>query len=127
VADFSPSGRHLLLVPHPSFDNVVSLLEWPGRQTIGKLDSADLDLNSGFDFYGCFLRNDAVVIKTYVEGLLVADIALNDVARIPVPGLEVSENGDVALDTVIGLGDDTIGVDVWRDGREHATIWRIPG
>ncbi len=126
VADFSRSGRSLLLMPHPSFDNVVSLVEWPERRTIAELDSADLDLNSGFDFYGCFVRNDRVVIKAYEDGLLVADKALHDVARVRMPGLEMSENGDVALGTVIGLGDDTVGVDVWRDGREHATIWRIP-
>jgi hypothetical protein len=126
VADFSPSGRHLLLVPHPSSANVVSLLEWPERRSIAVLDSADLDFNTSFDFYGCFIRNDTVVMKTVGEGLLVAGNALSDVARIRLSGLDVEVNGDIAIDAMIGLGDDTIGVDVWRDGHEHATIWRIP-
>jgi hypothetical protein len=101
---------------------------WSGlnAETIAELDSADLELNDSFDFYGCFLNNDAVMIKTYEAGLLVARTALTDVSRVRLPGLEVNENGGVVLDTVIGLGDDTVGVDLWSDEREHATIWRIP-
>jgi hypothetical protein len=46
--------------------------------------------------------------------------------RVRLPGIDVNENGDATLETVVGLADETVGVDVWRDGRAHATVWRIP-
>jgi hypothetical protein len=125
VADFSRSGRRLLLVPHPNFDNVVSVLDWPDRRITATLDSAAVGLDI-FDFYGCFSRDDAVLIKTVEDGLLLASSTLDDVARIRLAGLDSTEDDEVGLGMVIGLGDDAIGVDVWRNGQEHAMVWRLP-
>jgi hypothetical protein len=82
-ADFSPAGDRLLLMPHPNAEPLVSLVDWPGRRTIAALDPEDLELDSGFDFYGCIVRNGVVVLKTFEEGLVIAGEDLCDVARVP--------------------------------------------
>jgi hypothetical protein len=73
--------------------------------------------------YGRFRNDDPLMIKTYVAGLLVGPHASTTSRESGSAASGVSENGRVILDTVIGLGEDTAGVDVRHDEREYATVW----
>ena len=69
AASFAPAGDRLLLMPHPSFDNKISVLEWPSQRPLAQLHAVDLEVEDfAFDLYGCFLSDRWVLVQTYGHG-----------------------------------------------------------
>jgi hypothetical protein len=128
VSGFDPSGGRLLLTPHPSFDDVATVVEWPSLATVGRLGGAELGFDDGgIDMYGCFLSDERIILQAgEVEelGLLVCTADLAPVAWLD---LEPHEGGESELVSVFGVGPDLIAAEVWVDGEESSAVWRVPG
>jgi hypothetical protein len=137
TADFSPSGDRLLLMPHPSFDSVVSLVDWPSRRIVRTLAIEELEVGEdSFDIYGCFVGADGVLVKTFESGLFLLADGLSEVVQVHLAlDQNAEDDGETAeTGTLIGLGPDTFAVDLSRgDGQnagqtasQTATVWRLP-
>ena len=123
TADFTPLGDRLLVMPHHNFDNAVSIVDWPSREVVSTLSSDMLGIDkAGFDMYGCFLGDGAVLLKTLDNGLVLANRTLDPIAWIDLPG--PGEGAEIGA--LFSLGEQTFAAELWRDGSELATIWRIP-
>src|SRR5204863_5324473 len=71
VAGFAPSGDRLLLMPHPSFGDEVSVLDWSSRRQVARLRPEELAVDDlTFDLYGCFVSADRILLKTDDHGIL---------------------------------------------------------
>jgi hypothetical protein len=129
TADFSPAGDRLLLMPHPGFDSVVSLVDWPSRRTARTLAIEELELGEeSFDIYGCFVGADGVLVKTEGSGLFLLEGGLAGVVQVHLAlDQNPEEDGETAqVGALIGLGVDTFAVDLSRADGETATVWRLP-
>ncbi|MFI6257436.1 hypothetical protein ACIBCL_15230 [Micromonospora zamorensis] len=125
AASFAPSGDRLLLMPHPSFDDEISVLEWPSRRTLARLHADDLAIEDfAFDLYGCFLSDQRVLVKTSEHGLLLCSGELSPLAWISLN--PPSQTGDVEVETTLGVAEDVFAADVWDGKSFSATVWRIP-
>lgn len=132
AASFAPSGDRLLLTRHPSFDNQISVLEWPSRRPLARLHADDMEIEGlAFFLYGCFLGDRRVLLMTYEHGLLLCTGELNPVGWISLNppfqarDVEVSTMRGVA-EAVFGVAEDVFAADI-RDGKSLSwTLWRIP-
>ncbi|MEU4776612.1 hypothetical protein [Micromonospora sp. NPDC023633] len=125
AASFAPSGDRLLLMPHPSFDDEISVLEWPSRRIFARLHADDLAIeNFAFDLYGSFLSDQRVLVKTSEHGMLLCSGELSPLAWISLN--PPSEAGDVEVETTLGVAEDVFAADVWDGKSFSATVWRIP-
>jgi hypothetical protein len=125
AASFAPSGDRLLLMPHPSFDNEVSVLGWPNRRLVARLTTDELAIgDDGFDLYGCFLSDGRILLKTFEHGLLLCSGDLRPRAWVDLD-TAVGVSG-ANLSTVLGVADDAFAVEVWHGNSAIATVWRIP-
>ncbi|PWR13635.1 hypothetical protein DKT69_20115 [Micromonospora sicca] len=132
AASFAPSGDRLLLMPHPSFDNKISVLEWPSQRPLARLHADDLAIDDFvFTLYGCFLSDRRVLLDTYEHGLLLCSGELSPVAWISLnPPFETSDvevsTMRVSPEAVFGVAEDVFAADI-RDGTSLSwTLWRIP-
>jgi hypothetical protein len=122
VASFAPAGDRLLLMPHPSFGDEASVLEWPSRRQVGRLGAEDLAVDGlAFDLYGCFLSDHRLLLKTDEHGILVCSGDLHPVAWLDLPPY----GDDAELDTMLGVATDVFAVEIWRDGSAHTTVWQL--
>ncbi|CCH20899.1 hypothetical protein MILUP08_45793 [Micromonospora lupini str. Lupac 08] len=122
---FAPSGDRLLLMPHPSFDDEISLLEWPSGRTVARLHADDLALEEfAFDLYGCFLSDKRILVQTSEHGLLLCSGELRPVAWISLN--PPSQSGDVEVSMALGVTEDVFAADLWDGESSSATVWRIP-
>jgi hypothetical protein len=125
AASFAPSGDRLLLMPHPSFDDDVSVLEWPSRRPIARLGGDDLAIGSyGFDLYGCFLSDRRVLLKTSEHGLLLCSGELRPIAWIDLD--QPSDTSDADLSLMLGVAENVFAVLIWDGTSAPTTVWRIP-
>lgn len=124
VAGFSPSGSRLLLTPHPSFEDVVTLLDWKTRRPVARLSSetAGLTDDQGFDFYGCYAGEDRVLLLTHSSGVLACDGDLDPIGWVDLGG---ALSGDAEIGSLIGLGPSTFTVEVWRGGEGRTSVWSL--
>ncbi|MFJ2084739.1 hypothetical protein ACIOBK_19590 [Micromonospora chokoriensis] len=131
AADFAPSGDRLLLMPHPSFDNKVSVLEWPSRRPLAQRHADDLAIDDfAFDLYGFFLSDRRILLKTYEHGLLLCTGELSPVAWInldpPTESNDVKATVPGATEAVFGVAEDVFAADI-RVGRTLSwNLWRVP-
>ncbi|MCF0091935.1 hypothetical protein B0E54_00755 [Micromonospora sp. MH99] len=132
AASFAPSGDRLLLMPHPSFDNEISVLEWPSRRPLARLHADDLAIDDVvFTLYGCFLSDHRILLDTYEHGLLLCSGELSPVAWISLnPPLDTS---DAEVSTVraspaamFGVAEDVFAADLGGGSPLPWTLWRIP-
>ncbi|MEU8182471.1 hypothetical protein AB0B86_17100 [Micromonospora sp. NPDC049047] len=131
AASFAPSGDRLLLMPHPSFDNEISILEWPSQRPLARLHADDLAIDDfAFTLYGCFLSDRRVLLDTYEHGLLLCSGELSPVAWVSLN--PPAETSDVEVSTtrvspaaVFGVATDVFTADI-RNGSLSWTLWRIP-
>jgi hypothetical protein len=71
---FNPSGTHLLVLPHPSFDEEVWLASWPDGEPVTSLSTADVGLaDDAFDVTGCFLDDHSVLLLTTQGRVVLTD------------------------------------------------------
>lgn len=131
AAGFAPSGDRLLLMPHPSFEDEISVLEWPGQRPLARLHADDLAIEDfGFTLYGCFLSDRRVLLRT-THGLLLCTGELSPVAWLSLcPPSETSDveasTGCGVAEAVFGVAEDVFAADV-RCGKSLSwTLWRIP-
>jgi hypothetical protein len=123
-AGFSPDGTRLLLLPHPSFDELPQVVSWPDLEvlSIADLDTAGID-PGGIDFYGCFMDDDRILLTTREQGLWLADGILGTLAPIELPDLVTHGSLDFSL--TMGLSTDTFSTRIWRDDQDLTTVWRL--
>ncbi|MGC4880891.1 hypothetical protein ACLQ26_32030 [Micromonospora sp. DT43] len=122
---FAPSGDRLLLMPHPSFDDEISLLEWPSGRTVARLHAEDLALDEfAFDLYGCFLNDQRILVQTSEHGLLLCSGELRPAAWISLN--PPSQAGDAEVAMMLGVAEDMFAADIWDGKESSATVWRIP-
>jgi hypothetical protein len=77
AAGFAPAGDRLLITPHPSFNDPVSVLTWPDLHPAASITLADMDgIDDQFDLYGCFLSDSRILLKTFEHGLLLCSADL---------------------------------------------------
>jgi hypothetical protein len=129
AADFSSDGGRLLVMPHPNFDSVVSLVDWPSRRTARTMAIEELELGQeSFDIYGCFVGADGVLVKTSGSGLFLLADGLAEALQVHLAlDQNAEEDGEMAeVETLIGLGPDTFAVDLARADGRTATVWRLP-
>jgi hypothetical protein len=129
AADFSSDGTRLLLMPHPSFDSVVTLVDWPSRRTLRTMAIEELEVGEeSFDVYGCFVGADGVLVKTAGSGLFLLADGLAEALQVHLAlDQNAEEDGETAeVETLVGLGPDTFAVDLARDDGRTATVWRLP-
>jgi hypothetical protein len=124
TAGFSPSGDRLLLTPHPSFDETVAVLAWPDQRQIATLAPADLDVDDSFDWYGFFIRDHHIVLKTIEHGLLLCDEGLRPQAWIKVAAPALGDAPEI--DEVAALGQNLFAVEHWANGESITAVWRLP-
>jgi hypothetical protein len=124
AAGFSPDGTRLLLLPHPSFDELPQVVSWPSLEVLATadLDAAGIDEDE-IDFYGCFLHDDRILLTTRQQGLWLADGDLTRITPVQLP--KSVTHGSVDLSNTIGLSADTFFTRIWRDDHELSTVWRL--
>ncbi|MBL7260628.1 hypothetical protein [Paractinoplanes lichenicola] len=127
VSGFDPSGRHLLLMPHPGFDDVATVLEWPSLHTTAELSGATLAFDDGgIDMYGCYLSDNRIVLQAgEVEqnGALLCSAGLTPLAWLEFPP---NDPTDSELVSIHGVGPNLFAAEVWSDGAETVAVWRLP-
>ena len=124
AAGFSPTGDRLLLTPHPNFDSNAAILRWPALERMASLSPSDLDLEGDlFEFYGCFLDDDAILLKTYEHGLILCDGTLTPTARLDLT--QPAFPDDIEIESVLGIGHRAFAVGIWSDGSSISTIWTL--
>ncbi len=123
AAAFSPSGARLLLTPHPSYEGEARVVEWPTLRQVGALTADAVELpDDRLDLYGCFLRDDAVLLKTYERGIVLTDGHLVPRARVQ---LGDDANLDYELESLCGLGPDVFATVRWRDRAGVTEVWML--
>jgi hypothetical protein len=125
AAGFAPSGHRMLITPHPSFDDRVSVLAWPSLHPIASITAADVGcVADRFDLYGCFLSENRVLLKTVEHGLMLCSADLRPDAWIELTTNDADDGAEI--ETVFGVSDDAFAAEVWNDRSASATVWRIP-
>ncbi len=128
VSGFDPSGSRLLLTPHPSFDDVATVLEWPSLRTVAELSGAELDFDDGgIDMYGSFVSDDYIVLQAgevEANGVLLCTADLEPVGWLE---LDPAPDGESELSSILGVGPGLFVAEVWVDGEESSAVWRVPG
>jgi hypothetical protein len=105
---FDPSGTHLLVLPHPSFDEEAWLASWPDGEPVTSLSTADLGLeDDAFDVTGCFLDDHSVLLLTAQRRVVLTDGRLGSEQVLDLapgvtdlvglwPGLFATQHADLA-------------------------------
>lgn len=121
AADFNPGGTRLLQLPHPSFAGEARVITWPAREIIGSLRAEDVRLDA-IDFYGCWLEDDLVLLKTLEQGLLLTDGALAPRARVR---LGDRPQLDYELDELFATSPRTFATVGRPHGEPITEVWRL--
>lgn len=132
AATFNPSGTRLLLSPHPSHDGAARVIDWPTLQNIASLSANDAGLPGDcFDAYGCFLRDDTVLLETSGGEILLTDGDLHPVALIQLGQHADTDEGtdedinDDEPEGLCALGPDTFATMRWRNGSTVTEVWTL--
>lgn len=123
AAGFSPAGDRVLLTPHPSFENAVVVATWPSLAHLSLITPEQLDVDDHFDFHGCFLDDDSVLLKTYENGAVLCDGELR-----PRAWVDLDAGGrftGVQLDTLLGTGVGLFGASLWMNDSSRTTVWAV--
>ena len=122
AAGFSPDGERLLLLPHPSFPAAPRSLSWPDLRLEGSVEQVP---GVDYDMYGCYLSSEHVLLKTYEQGLFLADRDLTALEPVALSGLSLDAlEGEI--ESVWGLGERRFAANIWDDGRRRVTVWELP-
>ena len=125
AAGFSPAGDLLLVTPHPSFEPVVRLLDWPSLSEVARLTAADLGWpDDELDLHGCFLDDDLVLLSTVEHGPVLTDGRLQPVARLDLS--EGSPGPDAETTSLLGVAERRFAVELWSEGQHRAGLWSVP-
>lgn len=122
AAGFSPDGQRLLLLPHPSFPMAPRSLSWPDLRLEGSLEHGP---GVDYDMYGCYLSSEHVLLKSYEDGLFLADRDLTAPEPLVLSGLSFDAL-DGEIESVWGLGARRFVANIWDDGRRRVTVWELP-
>jgi hypothetical protein len=125
VAGFDAAGARLLLLPHPSFDNVARVVAWPTLDEIAALEGQQRGLEHFLDFYGFFLGSGRVLLSTGEGPPVLCTAGLDPIAYLDLRGTSLGD--DVEMVSMLGLGEEMFGAQLWADGVTIATAWRVPG
>lgn len=124
AAGFSPDGTRLLLLPHPSFDELPQVVSWPGLEVLSIADLGASGLGEDeIDHYGCFLHDDRILLTTREQGLWLANGDLGAISPINLPESVTAGSRDFSL--TIGLSADTFSTRIWRGDSDVTTVWRL--
>lgn len=120
-AGFSPDGERLLLMPHPSFPAAPRTMSWPSMHEAGVVEGLEVD----FDLYGSYLSPTRVILKSYDEGLFIADRDLAETTAVTLNGPDFDENHEI--ESVFGISSTRFGATIWIGGRSQGTLWELSG
>jgi hypothetical protein len=121
---FDPAGDRLLCVPHINYGEEALILAWPSLARVAAVTPGTIGLtDDGFDFYGCFLDQDQVLLKTYDHGLLICTGDLAPRALVTLPGYG-PDNG-LDLVSVFGTASGTFAAQLEGHDTPLATVWRL--
>lgn len=121
---FDATGRFLLLLPHPGFDNHARILAWPSLAEVGRVEGEAADLDGRpIDSWGFILEAGPVLSTVEGPPILCTD-ELRPLAQIDLGGVDFDgENAEVSA--MIGLDAVTFAVDLWVDGTGSVSVWRL--
>jgi hypothetical protein len=121
---FDPAGDRLLLLPHPSYGPEASVVAWPSLTPVAAVTPSRIGLtDQAFDFYGCFLDEDDVLLKTYDHRLLICSGDLDSKALVTLQGYG-SDSG-LELASVLGTASGTFAAELEGHDTTLATVWRV--
>ncbi|MBI4942876.1 MAG: hypothetical protein HY830_19210 [Actinobacteria bacterium] len=124
AASFSPDGKRLLVLPHPSYPALPRVLDWPSLDVIATTDVGTTGLGpDDFDLYGCFLGDDHVLLSVYEDGLWIARTDLTRLVPVVLPKEITGEEFEIGA--VMGLSSRSFALKLWRPDHEVTTVWRI--
>ncbi len=66
VSGFDSTGERLLITPHPNLADRVAVLAWPSLDVLAEAYHDELGCVP--DFYGCFVDDDCILLRTYDDG-----------------------------------------------------------
>lgn len=123
-AGFDPSGKKLLLVPHPSFQTQPSIVAWPDMEPLAEIDpEAVLGEDDYFHFFGGFLSETHVLLETIPScELVLCSDELEPRARITLPGYEAPR---FEIESIMILGQNAFATRLWSDAAAITAVWRL--
>ena len=126
VGSFSPTGSHLLLTPHPSFDHNPEVVHWPTTRLLASIDPdrAGLD-DDAFGLYGTVVGDDRIVLMTFESGLLLCTGDLEPVGHLDLGEFDDTQDDEIA--SICALGGGHLGVVVMSDRTARTTVWDLRG
>ena len=121
AATFGANGRHLLLLPHPSYtDPGVRLVTWPDLDEVASLTTDALGWpEDAFQLYGCHLADDLIVLATYEHGVLATNGQLEDPTAVEFEGVA----GEFEM--MFGVGSRHLLTSHWTGGQASWNVWRL--
>lgn len=116
-AGFNPGGTHLLVLPHPSFDEEAWLASWPDGEPVASLATAALGWeDDAFDVTGCFLDEHSVLLLTGAHGVVLTDGRLENAQAL--------ELGD-GVTGVVGLWPGLFATGHVVDALPSTRVWQL--
>ncbi len=121
---FNSSGDRLLLAPHPSFENGVTVLTWPRLEPSGSLDGDFLGEDLRLDLYALYVDAERVVVNCIPDGgPILWTPSLGRRAHVDLPGFTMGE--DCAVIEMLGLADGLFATEIWGSETRSTVVWRI--
>jgi hypothetical protein len=123
---FDPAGGRLLLVPHVTEGSgEASVVAWPSLEQVAAVTPGGIGLDGDeLDYYGCFLDEDQVLLKTLGSGLLLCSGDLVPRGLVSLPGYGPDEGFEMG--PVIGIAPGTFAAELEGGEAAVATVWRLP-
>jgi hypothetical protein len=122
---FDPAGDRLLCVPHVTYGEEAFTVAWPSLRRVAAVTPGTIGLTDDeFEFYGCFLDEDQVLLKTYHHGLLICSADLDPRALVTLPGY--GPDSGLELVSVLGTAPGTFAAQMEGHRATLATVWGLP-
>jgi hypothetical protein len=123
---FNPAGTRLLLVPHGTEGSgEAAVVAWPSLTQVAAITPGGIGLDEDeFDFYGCFLDTDQVLLKALDHGLLTCTADLVPQTLVTLPGYGPDEGFEIG--PVLGIAPGTFAVELQGDDTMLTTVWQLP-
>jgi hypothetical protein len=118
-ASFSPDGKRLLAMPH--IEEEAQLFAWPSLDRIAALDAAGAGVDGYFDFFGCFVGPDRVLLQVREGPTVLTNGDLQPVAVVDYEGLPA----DAEHSVLAGISDGRFATETWLDSEPATYVWEF--